>query len=282
MLLSGAGFALMAVCVKLASQQGIPLLEIVAARALVSLLLSYADVRRRGVPVWGKRKGLLVARGVVGTLALTCVYYSMTVMPLADATVLQYLHPMFTAIIAWLFLKEHIERTTLVSIALSLLGVLLIARPEFLFGGGYSPLSWFALSAAMVGAFGSAVAYVLVRKLNQSEDTSVIIFYFPMFALPFSLLLLGRDFVLPQGWEQWLVLLCVGVFTQVGQVGLTKAMQNEGAGKATAFSYVQVVFAALLGWLIFDEAPIVWTYLGAGLILSGALANLYRGRQGGK
>ncbi len=278
MLLSGLGFALMAVCVKYASQSGLPLFEIVAARALVSLIISYIDVRRRGVHPLGQRKGLLVARAVVGTLALMCVYYAVTSMPLADATVLQYLHPMFTALIAWFVLKERIHSATLICIILSLTGLILIARPAFLFGSLHSEIDTFALVAALFGALGSAVAYVLVRKLNETEDSSVIILYFPLFALPFALVCLGADFVWPQGW-QWLVLVLVGVFTQVGQVGLTKAMQTETAGKATAFSYVQVVFAAVLGWVFFAEIPSVWTYLGGGLIVLGAAINLLRGKR---
>ena len=226
----------------------------------------------------GQRKGLLIARAVVGTLALMCVYYAVTSMPLADATVLQYLHPMFTALIAWFVLKERIQRSTLICIALSITGLLMIARPEFLFGGLHSEIETFALMAALLGALGSAIAYVLVRKLNETEDSSVIILYFPLFALPFALVCLGADFVWPQGW-QWLVLALVGVFTQVGQVGLTKAMQTETAGKATAFSYVQVVFAAVLGWVFFAEIPSVWTYLGGGLIVLGAAINLLRGKR---
>ena len=273
MLLSGLGFALMAATVKLASQRGLPLMEIIAARAMVSLALSYADVKRKGLSVWGHNKPLLVARAVVGTLALTGAYYSVTAMPLADATVLQYLHPMFTALIALAFLNERIHLSTLVCIVLSLGGLLAIARPSFMFGDAATELSYLALGAALTGAFGAAVAYVLVRKLNETEDPSVIIFYFPFFALPFSLVLLGGDFVWPQGWD-WALLLLVGVFTQLGQIGITKAMQTETAGKATAFSYVQVVFAAVLGWAVFGEVPGFWTYLGGGLILLGAVINM--------
>lgn len=273
MLLSGLGFSLMAVCVKLASQRGLPLMEIIAARALVSLALSYADVHRKGLSIWGNNKPLLLARAVTGTVALTGAYYAVTAMPLADATVLQYLHPMFTALIALVFLKERIHLSTMVCIVLSLGGLLAIARPEFIFGSSNTELSDLALAAALLGAFGSAIAYVLVRKLSQTEDPSVIVFYFPLVALPFALLLLGQDFVMPSGVE-WLLLLLVGVFTQLGQIGITKAMQTETAGKATAFSYVQVVFAAVLGWAFFGEVPGFWTYMGGGLIVFGALINM--------
>ena len=274
MILSAFGFSIMAVCVKLASEQGVPVLEIVAARALVSLALSYIDVRRKGIPLLGHKKHLLVARGAVGVVALICVYYSVTHLPLAEATVLQYLHPMFTAVLALIFLKEHIHLSLILSIVCSFIGLLFIARPEIIFGLTGNELSYFAMGAALIGAFGSAVAYVLVRKLNETEDSSVIIFYFPLIALPISIGLLGNDFVMPDIWTCF-VLLLVGIFTQVGQVGLTKAMKTEAAGRATAFSYLQVVFAVFLGWMIFDEVPDLWVILGGGFILMGALLNAF-------
>lgn len=273
MILSALGFALMAACVKMASANGIPVMEIVAFRAVVSLILSYTDVRRKGISLFGNNKPLLIARGVVGSLALICVYYSVTHMPLAEATVLQYLHPMFTAVLAVWFLKEAIRPALAASISFSFLGLLMIARPAWLFGGLSTDISDIALTAAILGAFASAVAYVLVRRLSQSEDPSVIIFYFPLVTLPFSFLLLGKGFVVPD-IESFFILVMVGVFTQIGQIGLTKAMQTEPAGRATAFSYLQVVFAACLGWLFFSEVPDLWVWIGAVSIMIGAMINM--------
>lgn len=270
MLLSALGFALMAACVKAVSQHGIPVLEIVAARALVSLLISYWDVKRRRIPLWGHNKPLLVARGVVGAMALICVYYAVTTLPLAEAALLQYVYPAFTALLALLFLKERVQLATIACIGLSFLGLALMVQP----GGDDRALPPFSVMAALAGAFGSAVAYVLVRRLSQSEDSSVIIFYFPLVALPVAVVLLGGQFVLP-GPEALGLLLLVGLFTQIGQVGLTKAMAVEAAGKATAYSYVQVVFSALLGLLWFGEVPSFWTLIGGGLIVTGALINAW-------
>ncbi|WP_370298104.1 EamA family transporter, partial [Pontibacterium sp.] len=112
-----------------------------------------------------------------------------------------------------------------------------------------------------------------VRQLSSSEDSSVIIFYFPLIALPVSVLLLGDDFVMPN-LEALVLLSLVGIFTQVGQVGLTKAMQYEKAGKAMAYSYVQVIFSRVLGWAFFSEIPTLWTLVGGGLIIAGALINV--------
>ncbi len=272
MILSALGFSLMGACVKLVSAQGIPVLEIVAARSLVSVVLSYLDVKRKGISLLGNRRGLLLARGMVGAFALICVYYALVHIPFAEATMLQYLHPMFTALLAILFLNERLHRSTILCIALSFIGLIIIVRPDFLFGELSSSYSSLAIAAAVAGAFGSAIAYVLVRKLNQTEDPSVIIIYFPIIAFPLSIILLGDNFVMPQGWT-WLLLLLVGITTQVGQIGLTKAMQTETASKATSFSYLQVVFAALLGWLVFSEMPTIWTFIGGGLIILGAFIN---------
>lgn len=272
MLLSALGFALMSACVKLVSQHDIPVLEIVAARALVSLVLSYGDVRRKKISVWGNNKGWLFARGAVGALALIFVYYSITTLPLAEATLLQYLHPVFTAFLALFFLKEPILHSTKLCIGFSLVGLGIMVSP----GLGLSQadaLPWLSIGTTLLGAFGSGVAYVIVRKLSREEDSSVIIFYFPLIALPLSLALLGDDFVMPNG-EALLLLLFVGIFTQIGQVGLTKAMQSASASKATAYSYVQVLFSMILGWLIFAEIPSLYSWIGGGFILVGALINV--------
>ena len=272
MLLSALGFALMAVCVKAVSTYDIPVLEIVAARAIVSLVISYLDVKRKRISLWGTHKPLLIARGVVGALALMCVYFSVTTLPLAEATILQYLHPVFTALLALFFLKERVQYSTMICIVLSILGLTVMVKPDLI--SGYSvELPWLSVVAALIGALGSAVAYVIVRRLSQSEDSSVIIFYFPLIALPVSAFLLGSDFVMP-GAEALVLLILVGVFTQVGQVGLTKAMQYEKASKATAYSYVQVIFSLVLGWIFFAEIPTLWTLIGGGLIMMGALINV--------
>ena len=277
MLLSALGFSLMAACVKEVSTLGIPVFEIVAARAVVSAVISYVDVKRKNIPLWGNNKPLLIARGTVGTFALMFVYYAVTTLPLAEATLLQYLHPVFTAILALWFLKETIQRSTVACILISLLGLLIIIYPNlaqesFLLNPSIQ-YSWLSISAGVLGAFGSAVAYILVKKLTVTDDSSVIIFYFPLVAFPVSMILLGADFVVPSLTATMLLIL-VGIFTQVGQVGLTKALHCADANKATAYSYVQVLFSVFIGWAYFSEVPMPTTIVGGGLIMVGALINV--------
>ena len=171
MLLSALGFALMSACVKLVSQYNIPVLEIVAFRAMVSLGLSYWAVRRKQLSIWGENKPWLIARGVVGAIALICVYYAITTLPLAEATILQYLHPVFTAILATVFLKERLQLSTISCIVLSLIGLLFIVQPSLLFNNrllesmaptSQTSLPTLSILAALAGAFGSAIAYVIV------------------------------------------------------------------------------------------------------------------------
>ena len=196
MLLSALGFALMAASVKEVSALGIPVLEIVAARAIVSAIISYGDIKRKKISVWGNNKPLLIARGAVGAFALMFVYYAVTTLPLAEATILQYLHPVFTAILALVFLKEMIQRSTIACIVISLIGLFIMIQPN-LKVDGVVEYPWVSIGAAVLGAFGSAVAYVIVKKLTKTDDSSVIVFYFPMVSLPIAIIMLGDSFVVP-------------------------------------------------------------------------------------
>jgi drug/metabolite transporter (DMT)-like permease len=272
MLLSALGFALMAACVKEVSALGIPVLEIVAARAVVSGIISYLDIKRKKIPLWGNNKPLLIARGTVGAFALMFVYYAVTTLPLAEATVLQYLHPVFTAILALFFLKEIIQRSTIICIIVSLIGLLIIIQPNLQVSNMVS-YPWISIMAGVMGAFGSAVAYIIIKKLTKTDDSSVIIFYFPVIAFPISMIMLGSDFVMPTLLATGLLVL-VGIFTQVGQVGLTKALDCADANKATAYAYVQVLFSVFIGWAYFSEVPSLTTIIGGSFIMLAALINV--------
>lgn len=272
MLISALGFALMAACVKEVSGLGIPVLEIVAARAIVSGIISYADIKRKKISLWGHNKTLLIARGTVGSFALMFVYYAVTTLPLAEATVLQYLHPVFTAVLAVFFLKETIQRSTITCIAISLLGLFIIIQPNLQLDS-IVHYPWISIGSAVMGALGSAIAYVIIKKLTKTDDSSVIIFYFPLIAFPISMIMLGSDFVMPSLAATGLLIL-VGIFTQVGQVGLTKALHSADANKATAYAYVQVLFSVFIGWAYFSEVPMATTIMGGGLIMVGALINV--------
>ena len=273
MLISALGFALMSALVKEAGQLGIPLLQIIFMRAMISVVLSLADIHRAGVHPLGHRRVLLFGRGLSGFLALTGVFYALLHLSMAQATLLQYLHPVFTAVLAFVFLAERPTAATLACIALSLLGLACIVSPYWVASDAIPAPLW-PVIAGLGGAFGSGVAYTLVRKLVTTEHPSVIVLYFPLVCAPGTLLLGGADFVWPTA-AGWWVLLGVGCFTQLGQMALTKAMQLDAASRVTSLSYVQIIFAAILGWLAFGEIPTQATLLGGGLILLGAMVSAW-------
>ncbi|MCP3983894.1 MAG: DMT family transporter [bacterium] len=266
MVLSAFAFSVMAVCVKHAVVR-LPTVEVVFVRALVAVALSAIGLAWAGVAPLGVRRGLLLVRGMLGFGGLHCVFYAVAHLPLAEAMVLQYLHPIFTALLAWRLLGESVGRGVAVGVPLSLLGVLLVTGTP----AGDAALDPFAVGVAVAGAFLSGCAYVVVRRLSRSEHPLVIVLYFPMVTVPATLPWVLANPVWPVGLE-WLWLLGVGVAAQVGQVALTRGMQHEPAARATALSYLQVVFAAFWGAAVFAEVPGPAAILGGGLILVGSFA----------
>jgi|JI10StandDraft_1071094.scaffolds.fasta_scaffold34935_4 drug/metabolite transporter (DMT)-like permease len=258
-------FSLMSVCVKLASRH-LPSSHTVLARGVVTLVLSigvlFARRPRRPLrEMLGHDKPRLVLRGFAGFVALNCFYYAIKNMPLADATVIQYSSPVFTALFAAIFLGETMRRVEIVCMALSFAGVLLVAQPSFLFDHASStPPLTFAI--AIAGAIISAIAYTTIRRLRKTDHADVIVLYMPLVAMPLSIPAVARDATMPAPVE-WLLLLGIGVTTQIAQMFMTKALVSEPAGRATAVSYLQVAFAYAWGLLIFGETPNALGILGA-------------------
>ncbi len=262
---SAFGFSVMAVLVKLAARE-LPTGEIVLARALVTLALSFWLVRRAGLSPWGTRRTGLLFRGFLGFCGLAFYYLSLVRLPLAEATTLQNLVPVITALLAWRMLGERVGRAGIFALACGLGGVLLVARP-FSHASGDSV----GVACALAAALSSATAYVTVRELSKTEHPLVIVLYFPLVATPLAIPWAATNLVAPSP-TAWLLLVGIGAATQVGQVFLTKGLALERAGRATAIGYLQIVFA--IGWqlAVFADAPSAWTLGGASLIVAGTLA----------
>ena len=257
-------FSLMSACAKLAGE-GLPSQEIVFFRAVVVTGLTYAALMARGVSPWGPKRGLLLLRGILGYSALSCFLWSVIRLPLAEATVIHFTNPVWTALLAVFFLGEVLRGWEVILAAVALAGVVLVARPGFLFGD-MSGLDSLAVGAAMAGALLSAGAYVAAKKLTRTHEPLVIVFAFGFVSLVGSAPPTAAAFVMPNGLE-WLILLGVGLGAQGGQVYVTKALQVEKAGRVMAVGYLQIVFAAGWGLLLFREVPDIWTALGAAIII---------------
>ena len=260
-------FSLMSLLVKLGGST-MPPSQLVFARVAVTLVLSLAHLRWMGIPVWGVNKRLLATRGLTGTLALGCFYYALTELPLGDATAIQYTNPVWTAVIASVFLGEGIHRRDLLGACLGVVGVVLVSQPTFLFGGRSLPPV--ALAAACVASVVSAFAYTAVRALRKTDHPLVIVAWFPLVAFPFVAPIAALQWKPPTPAE-WAVMGGIGVSTQIAQVMLTEGIHRMPAGKATSVGYFQIVIAFAIGLLFFDESPSIWSIAGATLIIGATL-----------
>ena len=260
---SAFGFSAMGVLVKLAAPR-LPLGEIVFARALITLGISLAMVRRAGLSPWTGPRRPLVLRGLLGFGGLAGYYIALARLPLADAVVLQNATPLLTGVLAWWLLDEPIGWPSAIAMACGIVGVALVARPN---GDGLDPIG---VIAALGGVSCSSIAYVTVRRLSRTVHPLVIVLYFPLVATPLALPWMLASFVVP-GPIDALLLVGLAVATQVGQVFLTMGLAVESAGKATSINYLQVAFAMLWQLAVFGELPTTWTVAGAGVILGGTL-----------
>ena len=259
-------FSIMSVLVK-AAGEGVPVEQIVFARSLIAMVLSFALLRRAGISPWGTRRGLLALRGIFGVGGLSCFYYALTHLPLADATVIQYTNPAFVALFAALALGERLGWLEILGAAICLCGVALIAQPAFLFGGQAPRLELDGVGVALAGALFSAAAYTTVRKLGETEEPLVTVLWFPLVAAPVLL-----PFALAAGHVPTLtelaLLLGVGLVTQIAQVRMTQGLKLERAARATAMTYLQIVFAFGWGIALFGEIPDALTLVGAVVIVA--------------
>lgn len=266
MVAAALAFSVMSMLVKWAGDT-MPTMQVVLARSIVVLAIAWALLRSRRIPEWGQRRYLLLVRGLLGFVALSCFYYAVIHLPLADATVIQYTNPVFTALLAGLILAERLRGLEVGLILLSLGGVVVMTRPTFLFGGEVAALDPLAAGVALTGALFSAAAYVTVRALGSTEEPLVVVFYFALVSAVFSLPMVVPEGVWPRGGE-WLLLAGVGVSTYLGQVWLTEGLRRERAGRAMAVGYLQIVFAAGWGFFVFAEVPDRWTVAGAAVIVA--------------
>jgi len=268
MALSAFFFSLMSLSVKLAGQR-IPTMELVFSRAVIVSLLAWLDLRRRGVRLRGSDTRALLLRSMVGFVALTCFYYAVVRLPLAEATVIHFTNPVFTALIAAVWLGERLRPREFALALGGLLGVVVMVRPAGLFNLAGPTLPLVPVAASVTAAVLAAVAYVLVRHLRH-HDAMLVVFYFAGISSLGALPLMLPAFVWPVGSE-WALLGAVGVSTLLGQIFLTLGLQRERAARATTVGYVQIVFATLWGALVFAERPSLTTAIGAAIIVATTL-----------
>lgn len=230
--------------------QKYPAHELVFARSLVSFSISAYIIKRRRLPLLGNNRRWLFIRGTAGMVALTLFFFTLHELPLAIASTLQYLSPIFTVFIAAQLFKEKVNSVQYFSSIAAFSGVVLIAYTSTT--DSQNPISLFWIIIGVISAILSGVAYNAISKLKETEEPINIVIYFPMIALPITLIWCFFDAVIPQGIE-WLFLILIGVFTQIAQVLMTKAFMLADTAVVAPFQYFGAIYALISGWFIFDE-----------------------------
>jgi drug/metabolite transporter (DMT)-like permease len=263
-------FSIMGLLVKLAGRR-LGSMEIVLSRGVLTLGLSWWSLRRLGVSPWGTQRRLLVVRGTLGSTALLCYFYSLVHLPLGEATLIQNMNPVFATVLAAIILDEALRAPEILCLVASLVGVVFVAHPSWLFGAPTMVAeSRWPVVIALLGALCSGAAYTLVRKMRSTEHPLVIVFYLPLLSVPISLPLALAEWQWPTAWE-WVLLVGVGITTQLAQVSMTRGLQLERTARATTTGYLQVAFAVMWGALLLGEIPDVWTLAGAVTIIGSTL-----------
>lgn len=269
MFLSTLAFFLANVFVKKVAH--IPAMETVFFRCLVASALCLYGLRGAKGAIIGENHAVLFLRGIFGTTALYCFFLTLQQMPLASAQTIQYLSPIFTATIAIFVLKESVRIPQWFFYAIAFGGVLLIERFD-------ARISSFYLVVGILSAFCSGVAYNLVRSLRGKEHPLTVVLHFQLVGLVVGFVSLFFQWETPRGWD-WFYLLLVGVFSQLGQIFLTSALQSERVAGVAIINYTGLVYAITFGWFIFDEEQSIMSLAGMLLVVAGVLMSVLYGRR---
>jgi drug/metabolite transporter (DMT)-like permease len=244
---------------------------VVFARNLLAFVLVAPWLLHHGVGnVATKVPGLHLLRALSGLSAMYCFYFALANIPLAEAMLLKLTAPLFIPLIAILWLRERVVALLWIALGIGFGGVLIILDPNLHADGAM--VSPFALIGLLGGLF-AALASVTVARLSRTEPTTRIVFYFTLFATAISAVPLLWAWQTPSPMAMlWLLL--IAVCATLGQLAMTGGLALAAASRMGAFGYFAVVFGAVYGWLIWDEA-ITWTlvvgtlFIGVAGVLAG-------------
>ncbi len=261
-------FSLMTLCVKNIDKR-IPIYELVLFRSLLSLMITLFIINIKKINPWGKNRPLLILRGLLGTIALICIFYAIRNMPLSISTIIQYTYPIFISIFAGIFINEKITRNIIIGLVIGWIGILVILNPIQLSNINVE-IENISILIAFFGAISTALAYVTVKKLSFTENVYVIIEYFPLVSFISLLPNVLINWVTPN-WNELFWIIGIGIFTQLGQTFLTIGLKNLPASEASTINYLQVLFGSIWGSLFFSEIININFLFGASLVLLGTI-----------
>ena len=275
-ILSALGFAFMSLFVKLAGD--LPSMQKSFFRNLVSLFFAFYIIKKSKIGFKFKKENLLllILRATFGTLGIVLNYYAIENLILSDATMLNKLSPFFVIIFSFIILKEKIKLWQILSILIAFLGSLFIINPNLIIGllnnnVPTSSLNSFPALVGFLGAMCAGLAYTMVRFLSlRGEKGPFIVFFFSCFSclaiLPFIIFNFS-----PMSVSQTIYLLLAGLFASLGQFAITAAYANAPAKEISIFDYSQIIFSGILGYIVFNQTPDIYSFIGYFIICSVAI-----------
>ena len=270
-------FSVMVLGVKMATAT-LPALEVVFFRSLLgSLMIGWLIIQKKD-SFFGKRgeRRLLVLRGVSGFLALTLHFYTLSILPVGMAVILNYTGPIFVAILATCFLGERPSPFLLLMILISFSGVYLLIRPEF----RTDPSENMAIFLAILSGFLAAVAVMTIRAVGHRESPLTVIFSFTSISTVGSLLYLPFGFKWPPARE-WFAIFLVAGGSFYGQLWMTLSYRRAPASLISPFAYLTPLVAFFAGLVFWRETLTPRNLLGVALvILGGILISIFEGIRG--
>lgn len=250
-------------CVKELSHLGT--FQLVFLRSAVSLVLCVLYLQRAGIPLLGNNRKWLFVRGFVGMLGLSGFFHTVKHIPLASATVIQYFSPVFTVLLALLFLKERVHKGQWLFLGLALVGIVMVK--------GFDPrVSWGMWALGLSSACLAAVAYFATMKCRDTDHPVGVVVWFHMLAVPTMGVLSVGEWV-PMAESDWGLALAIGVLSIAAQVLMTVALHNEDAGMVMPFKYLGAVLALAVGWWGYGEHMSTLSLAGMALVVASIVAN---------
>lgn len=241
----------------------LPVFEVGMFRFFMSLLFYLPWLASNGLSaIKTERPFAHFWRGFFGATSLLAGIYAVHHLLLADATVLLFTIPLWSILLAALFLGERVRlRRSMATIA-GFIGVLLMVKPH----AGIEPAAFVALFGAIL----ATCAITTMKNLTRTEPLERIVFYFLFYG--FLILLIPALFVFemptPTEW-MWLVLL--GIFGSSGQFCLTRAYAAGEMTIVAPFDFTRIIVAGLVGYLFFNELPDAWGFAGAAVIMGSCV-----------
>lgn len=273
MLVSMMFFSAMNIVIRLVSKE-LDSQFIVLLRNVCSLILviAWSAVLQRGRPRFPTaRISGHFWRASMGIIAMELWFYAVSLMPLTLATALSFTTPIFSTIIAILFLGERAGLRRWGAIGIGFIGMLIILRPGV---GDISPDAIFVLASSLA----MAVTGVLVKTLTRTEAPETIVFYMALFMIPWSLLPAWGHMQAVSLWDAWLILL-IGVFSTTAHLLMTRAYMRADMVVLMPFDFSRLVFTAAMAYALFGETMDMPTLIGAVIIVSSTVYIAHREAQ---